>query len=144
MDRGPGEHVLLDGTLPPETSRASATTRFNTDTDCARFWAFLPQPPPETIANVPVETGIHAAGVGAVAVVRPASQDGIDLLKLLAKTDLGSVTSCQLLDFATQIAGLCFGDFDARAVAVAFIPSHCDVESEELAPVGHGRDPLLW
>ena len=146
MDRGPGEQVLLDGTLPPETSRTSTTTRLiRTEyVTRARFRAFLPQPPPETIASVPVETGVHAAGVGAVAVVvRPASQDGVDLLKLLAKTDLGSVTSCQLLDPSTQIAGLRFGDFDARAVAVAFIPSHCDVESEELAPVGHGRDPGL-
>ena len=105
MDRGPGEQVLLGGTLPPETSRASATTgliRAQYVTG-ARFRAFLPLPPPETIADVPVETGVHAAGIGAVAVVvRPASQDGVDLLELLAKADLGSVTSCQLLDLPTK------------------------------------------
>src|SRR5208282_4736852 len=44
VDRGPGEQVLLGGALPPETSRATATTgliRAEYVTR-ARFWALLP------------------------------------------------------------------------------------------------------
>lgn len=34
-----------------------------------------------------------------------------------------------------------FGDFDARAVAVALM--HCDVESKKFEPLRHRRDPGL-
>jgi hypothetical protein len=46
--------------------------------------------------------GIAAEPLLPVAVVtRPASQDGVDLLELLAKTDLGSATPSQQLDLST-------------------------------------------
>src|SRR5215469_12903102 len=103
--------MLLRGSVAPKPSRCTATAVLMRSQNVARarFRAFLPLPAPETVTDVPVKAGKHLSGIRAVAVViRPSAQDGVDLSELLAKTDTGCLSSGQLLDFATQVSGLCF------------------------------------
>jgi hypothetical protein len=134
---GPREHVLLDMALAPEPPRRATKTAemvISQDVAPVRLWASPPQPYPEPFADVPGETGKHASGPGAVAVVvRPSAQDRVDLLKRFAKAARRIERGTQL-DLSTQVGSFGFGDFDARAVAVALVPSHGDVEAEELEP----------
>src|SRR5690606_15289269 len=87
--RGPREHVLLIGTLAPEpTCRAALTAKIMVSQyDASRRVGTLPpQPDPEPFADIPVYAGKDTPGPGAVAVVvRPPTQDWVDLLELFAK-----------------------------------------------------------
>src|SRR5215469_13809763 len=146
-DGGPGEQVLLDRSLSPQASRAAPTTGLVRPQNVARrrFRAFLSHPSPEAVSDVPVETGKHSAGSGTVAViVRPSAQDRVDLLELVAKVGQGGVAPCQLLDRSAKTPGFRFGDFDTWAIAVALVPSHGDMESDNLEPVRHRRDLRLF
>src|SRR5690606_36423474 len=99
----------------------------------------------QTQTDVPVERDKHPASAYTVAVIiRPSAGDGIYPPELFAKTDGDAVALRQLLDFVAQVGGLRLGYFNARAVAVAFIPMGAEAESEKLEALCHGRNLRLF
>ena len=109
------------------------------------LWALLAHPTPHAVSDVPVDAGEHPARMGAVAIViRPSAQNGIEFLELCVKTDQHGIALGELLDLSSKVSGLGFGDFDARAIAVALVLSHGDVKSEELESLRQCCDLRLF